>query len=78
MAVNGRRASRAARSAERGDNLVVCVRYYDDCGTFCFDSVYQVETIQELMEAIDNRCELEGFDFLYEIYITEENKEIQF
>lgn len=58
--------------------MVVCVRYYDDCGTFCFDSCYQVETIQELLEAIDNLCHLEGFDFLYEIYISEKNEPIPF
>lgn len=56
--------------------MIVCVRYYDDCGTFCFDSCYNVETIQELLEAIDNRCELEGFCFLYEIYIPKEDEPV--
>lgn len=52
--------------------MIVVVRYYDDCGTFAFDAAYDVETINQLIDEIDKRCALEGFIYLYEIYIPRE------
>lgn len=52
--------------------MIVQVFYYDDCGSFVHDCVYNVDTISELIGAIDGFCKLEGFNFLYEIAIIEE------
>lgn len=55
--------------------MIVQVYYYDDCGSRICDCVYNINTIPELIDAIDNFCHIEGFDFLYEIAIIEEDKE---
>lgn len=55
--------------------MIVKVFYYDDCGSRCGDCVYNINTIPELIDAIDNFCKFEGYNYLYEIAIIEEDKE---
>ena len=55
--------------------MIVQVFYYDDCGSQAGDCVYNINTIPELIDAIDNFCKYEGYNYLYEIAIIEEDKE---
>lgn len=49
--------------------MKIGVNFYDDCGHSVENKIFEVDTIEDLISSIDNYCDQEHFDFLYEIYL---------
>ena len=49
--------------------------FYDDSESLLSEPVYEVETIEDLIQSIDHACDIYGFCFLYEIKILNEKSD---